>query len=355
MKYKENTFTGFLNIYKEAGFTSHDVVAKLRGLLKQKKIGHLGTLDPNAVGVLPIALGRATKTISLLEDHTKEYDCRMRLGVETDTYDIWGNVVEMRSVEVTEEEVEQVVISFLGLSQQTPPMYSAKKQNGKRLYELAREGKSVERPAVPIYIEEIRIVEMNLPEVTFHVACSKGTYIRSICHDIGKKLGCGACMEGLTRTRAGQFRIEEARSLSEIEELVCDFEGEKSLSNLLISIDRAFENLPKIICRKEAQRKAENGGVLSLNEILLSKIDDSTKVRLDVQKIENMFANLWKNNSTNLSEFSENNSSEILASDFQKLQAEKSPIVRAYLYENEFLGIYEWSGENFVPRKVLLA
>ena len=169
------TYTGFLNVFKEAGFTSADVVAKLRGILHQKKIGHLGTLDPNARGVLPIALGRATKAISLLEDHTKEYEAGMFLGRETDTLDIWGETVALDDVKVSEEKIQEALSSFVGESMQTPPMYSAKKVNGKRLYELAREGSVIERKAVPIYIEEIHIKSIKIPEVIFTVSCSKGT------------------------------------------------------------------------------------------------------------------------------------------------------------------------------------
>lgn len=204
-------FHGVINIYKEAGYTSHDVVAKLRGILKQKKIGHTGTLDPAAEGVLPVCLGKGTKLCDMLTDKTKTYRAVLLLGLETDTQDTTGTVLQEQSTEsLTESEVRTAVESFVGPYAQMPPMYSALKVNGKKLYELAREGKEIEREARPVEIFSLTIEEIQLPRVTMSVKCSKGTYIRTLCHDIGEKLGCGGCMEYLLRTQVGPFYIEES-------------------------------------------------------------------------------------------------------------------------------------------------
>ena len=190
-------FQGIIVIHKEKGFTSHDVVAKLRGILHMKKIGHTGTLDPDATGVLPVALGKGTKLVDLLTDKEKTYEAVLHLGIDTDTQDMSGTVLEEKPVNVTEEEVRKVLKSFVGEQLQIPPMYSALKVNGKKLYELAREGKTVERKARPVCFYEIEPLEFHLPLVKIRVTCSKGTYIRTLCHDIGEKLGCGGCMEEL--------------------------------------------------------------------------------------------------------------------------------------------------------------
>ena len=194
---------GIVNIYKEKGYTSHDVVAVLRKVVGQKKIGHTGTLDPDATGVLPVCLGRATKVCELLTDHDKTYEALLLLGKTTDTQDISGEVLEERDPgDLTEEEVRSCIESFIGEYDQIPPMYSALKVNGKKLYELAREGKTVERKSRKVQIHGIRILEMNLPHVRMEVDCSKGTYIRTLCHDIGEKLQVGGCMEELERTKS---------------------------------------------------------------------------------------------------------------------------------------------------------
>ena len=210
---------GILNVYKEPGFTSHDVVAKLRGICKQKKIGHTGTLDPEASGVLPVCLGNATKLCDLLTDKDKEYRAVLLLGVETDTQDTTGQILAEKEVNAGEEDVRSAILSFVGPYDQIPPMYSALKVNGKKLYELAREGQEVERKARRITIHEIRILEINLPEVKLEVTCSKGTYIRTLCHDIGQKLGCGGCMKELLRTRVERFGLEDSIRLGEIAQL----------------------------------------------------------------------------------------------------------------------------------------
>ena len=196
---------GIINVYKEKGYTSFDVVAKLRGIFKQKKIGHTGTLDPDAEGVLPVCLGKATKVCDLLTDKSKEYEAVLLLGKVTDTQDITGTVLEEKDVKVTEEAVRETVLSFVGDYMQIPPMYSALKVNGKKLCDLAREGKTVERQARPVKILTIDILDVTLPRVRMRVHCSKGTYIRTLCQDIGEKLGCGGCMESLLRTQVSEF------------------------------------------------------------------------------------------------------------------------------------------------------
>ena len=247
---------GVINVYKEQGFTSHDVVAKLRGIVGQKKIGHTGTLDPDAVGVLPVCLGRATKLCDMLTDKDKVYEAVMLLGVETDTQDTTGQILKSSETdELTEEQVRAAVLDFVGDYNQVPPMYSALKINGKKLYELAREGKTVERAARRVQIFDIEILSIALPRVTMKVHCSKGTYIRTLCHDIGQKLGCGACMEKLTRTKVSRFEIKDSLTLAQIEVL----KKEDRLSEILIPIDQMFANYPSIIVSGEAARLAYNG------------------------------------------------------------------------------------------------
>ena len=247
---------GVINVYKEQGFTSHDVVAKLRGIVGQNKIGHTGTLDPDAVGVLPVCLGRATKLCDMLTDKDKVYEAVMLLGVETDTQDTTGQILKSSETdEITEEQVRAAVLDFVGDYNQVPPMYSALKINGKKLYELAREGKTVERAARRVQIFDIEILSIALPRVTMKVHCSKGTYIRTLCHDIGQKLGCGACMEKLTRTKVSRFEIKDSLTLAQIEVL----KKEDRLSEILIPIDQMFANYPSIIVSGEAARLAYNG------------------------------------------------------------------------------------------------
>ena len=250
---------GIINVYKEKGFTSHDVVAKLRGIVGQKKIGHTGTLDPEAEGVLPVVLGKATKLVDLLTEKQKTYEALLHLGLETDTQDMTGTVLEEKPVEVTEEEVRTVIRSFLGEQQQIPPMYSALKVDGKKLYELAREGKTVERKPRAVQFYEIEIKKIELPYVRFSVTCSKGTYIRTLCHDIGQKLGCGGCMEELLRTRSGNFVWEDSMTLAQVEEAVRN----GTIGDRVISIGQALKDYPEIFCTREGDRLLENGNALA--------------------------------------------------------------------------------------------
>lgn len=270
---------GMINVYKEAGFTSHDVVAKLRGIVKQKKIGHTGTLDPDATGVLPVCFGNATKLCDMLTDKSKEYEACMLLGVTTDTQDISGTVLEQKSVNVSKEDAEKAIMSFIGEYDQIPPMYSAIKINGKKLYELARQGKEVERQPRKVEILNIEIISMELPEIKFRVGCSKGTYIRTLCADIGEKLGCGAVMKSLERIRVGNFKVEDALKLSQIEELV----AEKRLEEYIVEPDSVFTEYEKVVVKPESDRALLNGNKLYANQLELY-IDkswaDSDKIRV---------------------------------------------------------------------------
>ena len=250
--------SGVINIYKEAGYTSHDVVAKLRGILKQKKIGHTGTLDPQAQGVLPVCLGKGTKLCDLLADHDKEYEAVLRLGITTDTQDMEGNVLQESSVQVSEKEVRTCILSFQGEQMQVPPMYSALKVNGKKLYELAREGKVVERKARPVTFHKIEVLWMELPKVKIRVQCSKGTYIRTICNDIGEKLGCGGCMEELLRTRVERFALEDAVKLDEVQKAM----EEGTVDSLILPVDRIFDQYPTAKTTTQGDLLVHNGNRL---------------------------------------------------------------------------------------------
>ena len=222
---------GVINIYKEAGWTSFDVVAKMRGILKIKKIGHTGTLDPAATGVLPVCIGKGTKKVESFMADDKVYRAVMLLGVTTDSQDMTGEVLTRTEVDADESRVREAVMSFVGGYNQLPPMYSAKKVGGRKLVDLARKGVEVERKPRFVNIMDIEIEEMNLPRVTMKVTCSKGTYIRTLCHDIGQKLGCGAAMESLVRTRVGRFKIEDAVKLEDLQR----FADEDRLNEVVIT------------------------------------------------------------------------------------------------------------------------
>ena len=263
-----NNYNGLINIYKEPGFTSNDVVAKLRGILRQKKIGHTGTLDPDAVGVLVVCLGTGTKLVEMLTDHDKEYIAVCRLGVVTDTQDMSGNVLETSEVNVTREELHEAARAFVGDYDQIPPMYSAIKQGGKKLYELAREGIEVERKPRHVHIGAITILDDSHLEkehfFTMEVKCSKGTYIRTLCHDIGQRLGCGAAMQHLTRTKVGAFGLEDAITLSQVEEL----RDAGTLGEMIKSPEYIFRDLDKIHVKDSARKLLENGNSFRKDNIL---------------------------------------------------------------------------------------
>lgn len=264
---------GIINVYKEQGFTSHDVVAKLRGILHTKKIGHTGTLDPDAVGVLPVCLGKATKLCSLITDWDKTYEAVMLLGVATDTQDITGKELSRSPVCVSKREIVETVSSFVGEYEQIPPMYSALKHNGRKLYELARAGIEVERKARNVTIGSIHINDMNLCDaqktVTFTVECSKGTYIRTLCDDIGKKLGCGACMQHLVRTRVGRFRVDESFTINQIAAFL--LKGE--LQEKIVPADAVFD-YPCLTAKQGCEKLLYNGCALPGDVFAKKEQDD---------------------------------------------------------------------------------
>lgn len=263
-------YNGVLNVYKEPGYTSFDVVAKLRGILKQKKIGHTGTLDPDAEGVLVVCLGKATKLCDILTDKDKSYVATLLLGMTTDTEDTSGKILTTKEVNVTEDEVKRVILSYVKEYDQIPPMYSAIKVNGKKLYELARNGEVIERTPRKVQIHNIEILEMDLPRVRFKVSCGKGTYIRSLCRDIGETLGCGGVMEHLIRdcvksTDTGKtFTLSNSLRLSEIEELA----KTEKIQNAILSIDEMFPQLVRYKVNESGQKKLENGNFLHKNDLI---------------------------------------------------------------------------------------
>ena len=250
-------YDGIINVYKEKGFTSFDVVAKMRGILGQRKVGHTGTLDPAAEGVLPVCAGKGTRLCDMLTDHDKTYRATMLLGVVTDTQDTTGTILEEKDAShLTEEEVREAIMSFVGDYDQIPPMYSALKVDGKKLYELAREGKVIERKARPVTIHEIMIESMNLPEVVMSVSCSKGTYIRTLCNDIGEKLAVGGCMKELLRTKVGRFVLEETLTLSDLQKL----KEEGRLEEAVFPLEAVFAELPEIRATEESLDKLMKNG-----------------------------------------------------------------------------------------------
>lgn len=295
--------SGIVNVYKESGYTSFDVVARLRGILKIKKIGHTGTLDPAAQGVLPVCIGKATRLCGLLTDRDKVYVAKMRLGIVTDTQDMTGKVLREQQVSVTPEEVKKVIASFVGEQQQLPPMYSAIKVDGRRLCDLAREGIEVERKKRPITIYDIRLRSLKLPEVEMEVFCSKGTYIRTLCHDIGEALGCGACMASLLRTRAAGFVLEDALTLEQIERLA----EAGQLEDKMTSVDEALKDYPAVTAGREMTRLLSNGNAVPL---------------------------------------------EGLSGDVEKCT--KSQLVRMYLWDGRFVGLFKKCHDFFKPVKMFL-
>ena len=309
---------GMLTVYKEAGYTSSDAVARLRGILRMRKIGHTGTLDPDAEGVLPMCLGNATRICELIADREKEYLAVMRLGVVTDTQDMSGEILsqipeeqipaillqtnadvtaiakgnpELNIDETAKEKTEDAVnrrireaaAAFTGEIDQIPPMYSAIKVNGKRLYDMARKGITVERKARRITIYSLDIEKVELPLVTMRVRCSKGTYIRTLCEDMGKALGTGAAMESLLRTRVGQFTLQEARTLDELERIAKTEPGQ--LLPLIRPVDSFFVDLPAASCSPDALRLLKNGNTLTTDEFRFLTAEEDP--RKDFRAVEN--------------------------------------------------------------------
>lgn len=261
---------GIINVYKEKGYTSHDVVAKLRGILKQKKIGHTGTLDPEAEGVLPVCLGKATRVCDLLADKDKVYEAVLLLGKVTDTQDITGTVVREASVECSKEEIQKIIAGFVGEYAQIPPMYSALKVNGRKLCDLARTGVEIERSPRMVQIYSIVVQKIALPRVWLEVHCSKGTYIRTLCHDIGEIAGCGGCMESLLRTRVAEFELKDAYKLAEIEAQVLEVRSQipqreltrEDLAQFVEATDSVFLQYPKLCVKEKFSKLLYNGNPL---------------------------------------------------------------------------------------------
>ncbi len=255
---------GIIIVNKEQGFTSHDVVAKLRGILHFKKIGHTGTLDPDATGVLPVCVGKATKVCDLLTDRDKTYVAEVRLGVTTDTLDMTGKMISSAPVNITEEQLKLVLGEFTGEIQQIPPMYSAVKVDGKRLYELARQGREVERRARKVVIHRLSLRETALErdEFTIEITCSKGTYIRSLCDDIGKRLGCGSAMKSLVRTGVGAFGLRDALTLAEIQRRAAA--SPAGGQDLLLPVDSVFQEYAACRVSEQGMRYLRNGNMVYL-------------------------------------------------------------------------------------------
>lgn len=265
---------GIINVYKEKGYTSHDVVAKMRGILKIKKIGHTGTLDPEAEGVLPICIGKATKVVDLIVDKDKVYETVMKLGIVTDTQDMTGNVIRSSPVNVNLHQIKNAAERFLGGYEQIPPMYSAVKVNGRKLYELARQGKEIERKARKVLIHSIEVLDYNQneQEVNLRVHCGKGTYIRTLLYDIGEILGCGGAMKSLLRTRVGDFDISDALFLNEIEEYVRN----GKIIQHIVSVDEMFSSYPKVVMDSKYDKTVYNGNTFTINQMAsVSKLPDN--------------------------------------------------------------------------------
>lgn len=302
---------GIINVYKEKGFTSHDVVAKLRGITKQKKIGHTGTLDPDAQGVLPVCLGNATKLCDILTDKDKTYEAVLKLGLRTDTQDISGTVLESREVTADREQIEKAVLGYIGEYDQLPPMYSAIKVQGKRLYELARAGREIERETRKVKIHNIRILEIKEEEyeIRMSVECSKGTYIRTLCHDIGNSLGCFGCMKSLIRTRSGAFSIENSLKLSEIEA----FMQQDKLLDYLIRVEDMFPDYKKVKVSEEFTKYIYNGNRFSASQTAGTDPEYSIDTGM-------------------------------------------TRLVRVYDWQDQFIGIYEYISQDklFIPVKMFL-
>lgn len=262
---------GIIIVYKTKGITSFDAVRAIKKISNTKHVGHTGTLDPLAEGVLPVCLGKATKLVDYIMNDFKVYSTVLKLGSVSDTYDREGNIIEEKAVSVTEEQIEEAVLSFVGEIDQIPPMYSALKVNGKRLYELARKGIEVERKPRPIHIYEINITDIKIPYVSFDVKCSKGTYIRSLCYDIGIKLKCGALMWELERIATGNFTAEKSVKLNEL--------SEENIENYLIPMDEALHMYDKLILDARLERLLVNG-VCIKNASLLPCIENEKLYRV---------------------------------------------------------------------------
>ena len=253
---------GILLVDKPADWTSHDVVAKLRGVFGERRIGHAGTLDPMATGLLVVFLGRATKAVSFAEAQEKRYIARLRLGVVTDTQDITGNVLSQSEQHVTRAELEAALEAFRGEIRQIPPMYSAIKVNGKRLYDVARRGGEVAREPRPIMIHRLAVIGCVDGDWLLDVTCSKGTYIRTLCHDIGASLGCGGTLAALRRISVGNYRVSEAHTVERLSKL-----PREEAERLLMPLDSLFSALPAVTLDAQQERLCRNGSAFPCSTV----------------------------------------------------------------------------------------
>lgn len=254
----EKELNGIIIINKPEGFTSFDVIAKLRGMLHMKRLGHAGTLDPMATGVLPVFVGKATKACDILPNDEKSYEAGFKLGIKTDTQDITGRIVFEEKSNAKPDDIYEKVKLFLGETEQIPPMYSAVSIGGKRLYELAREGKEIERRPRKIRVDKIEVLNFdeNSQTGSLKIYCSKGTYIRTIIHDLGEALGAGGVLTSLERTSSSGYDISQSHTLDEIQTLV---DNGKSVEDIMLSIDSAFEEYEKIVLNQKHTRLYKNG------------------------------------------------------------------------------------------------
>lgn len=243
---------GIVIVDKPQGWTSQDVTARLRRVFGTRRIGHGGTLDPMATGVLPVFVGRATRAVEFFEHAEKTYETVLLLGKKTDTQDVTGTVLEERAVDVTKSQVEEVLTRFRGEIMQVPPMYSALKVNGQKLYELARKGKQVERQPRPVTVYELTVLSFENNRLSLRVRCSKGTYIRTLCEDIGETLGCLGCMEALRRTQAGEYRLEDAVALEDLLE-------SSTPESCLRGMDTMFARYPAVKLTANQEKRCRNG------------------------------------------------------------------------------------------------
>jgi tRNA pseudouridine55 synthase len=253
---------GIILVDKPEGWTSHDVVAKLRGMLGERRIGHSGTLDPMATGLLVVFVGRATRAVEFAESHEKEYIAGLRLGIETDTQDITGSILKTSETPVSREELLAVLPEFTGDIRQTPPMYSAIKIDGQKLCNLARKGIEVERESRPVTIEKLEIVGESGGDFILRVVCSKGTYVRTLCHDIGRKLEAGAALSSLRRTKAGNFSVDNAHTIEQIR----GFIQNGGIEELVLPVDSLFDEYPKLIITDKQKQKCLCGNSFDVTE-----------------------------------------------------------------------------------------
>lgn len=306
---------GIININKEKDYTSHDVVARMRGILKIKKIGHTGTLDPEAEGVLPICIGKATKVVDFIVDKDKTYEAVLKLGIVTDTQDMTGKIISTSPVNLGLDQIREAIEGFIGGYDQIPPMYSALKVNGKKLYEYARQGKEIKRKPRRVNIKDITILDYKPDEheVKILVDCGKGTYIRTLINDIGEVLGCGGAMKSLVRIRVGDFDLSDSLSLSQVEDCIRN----NTLDHHIMSVDDMFPLYPKIIVDSKYHKLIHNGNPF-LQKHILGPLSNMNMASL-------------------------NSEDGVLS-------------FRVYDADNNFVGIYnyDWGNDNFIVKKMFI-